>query len=157
MSIQDGRLALAYFLPNYKCFDQILQAVKNETTVLNLVFKGFLHTSIQPLILYFMQKGVSQFSVENLLSHSTETFRRGTLLCFRKFLVSKIVKDKRGLVSRFSVEIGLSHTTETFRRRTLLCFRKIAVSKTLWIRGGEGGSIKIFRRQFIVSQYQKTL
>ena len=34
---QDGRLAPAYFSPNYKYFDQILQTVKNETTVLNLV------------------------------------------------------------------------------------------------------------------------
>ena len=36
---QDGRLAPAYFSPNYKYFDQFLQ-----TTVLILVFKEFLQT-----------------------------------------------------------------------------------------------------------------
>ena len=30
------------------------------------------------------------------LSLSAENFRRGTLLCFRNFLVSKSVRDKRG-------------------------------------------------------------
>ena len=40
--------------------------------------------------------GVSQFSLENLLSHSTGKLRRRTLLCFRKFLVSKKVMDKKG-------------------------------------------------------------
>ena len=40
-------------------------------------------------------KRVSRFSVEKFLSHSAEKFRRGSLLCFRKFLVSKNVRDKR--------------------------------------------------------------
>ena len=43
---QDGRLAPEYFSPNYKYFDQLLQTVKNKTTVLILVFKEFLQTSI---------------------------------------------------------------------------------------------------------------
>ena len=30
---QGGRVALAYFLPEYKVFDQLLQTVKIETTV----------------------------------------------------------------------------------------------------------------------------
>ena len=38
--------------------------------------------------------GASRLSVEIFLSHSTENLRRGNL-CFRKFLVSKNVKDKR--------------------------------------------------------------
>ena len=33
------------------------------------------------------REGVSQFSVEKLLAHSTEKLRRGTLLCLRKILV----------------------------------------------------------------------
>ena len=43
---QDSRLAIAYFLPNYKYFDQLLQIVKNRTTVSILVFKELLQTSI---------------------------------------------------------------------------------------------------------------
>ena len=54
---QDGRLAPAYFLPNYKYFDQLLQTVKNKTTVLMLVFKEFSQTSIWPLISVLYAKG----------------------------------------------------------------------------------------------------
>ena len=43
-------LAAAFFSPNYKCFDQLLQTVKNKTTVLILVFKECLETSIATLI-----------------------------------------------------------------------------------------------------------
>ena len=51
----------------------------------------------------FMDKrGVSRFSVENFLSHSAEKLHKGTLLCFRNFLVSKLLMLERG-VSRFSV------------------------------------------------------
>ena len=41
------------------------------------------------------RKVVSRFYVGNFLSHSAETFCRGTLLCCRKFLVSKNVTEKR--------------------------------------------------------------
>ena len=57
---QDCRLAPENFSPIYKYFDQILQTVKNDTTVLNLVFKGFLHRSIPPLIsIFYAKEGVS--------------------------------------------------------------------------------------------------
>ena len=39
--------------------------------------------------------GVSRFSVENFLSHSTEKFRWGTLLCSRKFCVSQKFMHKK--------------------------------------------------------------
>ena len=32
--------------------------------------------------------GISRFSVENFLSHSSDKIRRRTLLCFERFLVS---------------------------------------------------------------------
>ena len=38
--------------------------------------------------------GVSKFSLENFLSHSAENFRRGTILVFHQFRVSKNVRDK---------------------------------------------------------------
>ena len=51
------------------------------------------------------QRVMSRLSVENFLSHSTETFRRGTLLCcFRKILVAKTFMEKKGGVPQFSVE-----------------------------------------------------
>ena len=61
-----------------------------------------------------------RFFVVIVVSHSNETFRRGTLRCFRKFRVSKNFMPKRG-ISRFSIEYLLSHSTENLRRRTLLC------------------------------------
>ena len=41
------------------------------------------------------RKRVSRFSVEIVLSHSTETFGGETFLCFKKILVSKKIKDER--------------------------------------------------------------
>ena len=116
---QDGRLAPAYFSPNYKYFDQFLQTVKNKTTVLILDFKEFLQTSIPPLISVLYAKGYHDFPLKNFRL-TTEKLRRGTLLCFIKFLVSKKFMDKRGRegVSRFSVENFLSHSAENFRRGT---------------------------------------
>ena len=63
---QDGRLAPAYFSPNYKYFDQLLQTVKNKTTVLNLVFRVF--TNINSTTDFCtLCKRVSRLSVETFL------------------------------------------------------------------------------------------
>ena len=61
-----------------------------------------------------LQRVISRFSVEKLLSHGTETFRKGTLVCcFRKILVAKKFMDKNeGEVSRFSFEKFLYHSDE---------------------------------------------
>ena len=48
--------------------------------------------------------GVSRFSFEKILSHSTENFRRLILSCFINFGYRKGL-DKRGGVSRYSVEV----------------------------------------------------
>ena len=58
-------LAPAYFSPNYKYFDQLLQTVKNKTTVLILVFKDFLQTSIRPPISLLYAKGYHNFPLKN--------------------------------------------------------------------------------------------
>ena len=72
---QDGRLAPAYFSPNYKCFDQFLQTVKNKTTVLIIVFKEFIQTSIPPLISVYYAKGYHDFPLKNFCL-SAEKFSR---------------------------------------------------------------------------------
>ena len=61
---QDGRLAPAYFSPDYKYFDQLLQTVENRTTVSILVLKEFLFFykhQFDHWFLYFMQKGITIF------------------------------------------------------------------------------------------------
>ena len=57
--------APAYFSPNYKYFDQLLQTAKNKTTVLILVFKEFLQTSNPPLISVLDAKGYHGFPLKN--------------------------------------------------------------------------------------------
>ena len=71
---QGGRLAPAYFSPNYKYFDQLLQTVTNKTTVLILVFKEFLQTSIRPLISVLYAKGYHDFPLKNFCLTVTKNF-----------------------------------------------------------------------------------
>ena len=61
---QDGRLAPAYFPRNSNYFDQLFQTVKKKTTVLILVFKECLQTSIRPLISVFYAKGYHDFPLK---------------------------------------------------------------------------------------------
>ena len=42
------------------------------------------------------QGGSITIFCQKFMSRSTESFRKGALLCFKKFRVSKIVRDKRG-------------------------------------------------------------
>ena len=58
-------IAPAHFSPNYKYFDQLLQTVKNKTTLWILVFEGFLQTSIPPMISVFYAKGYHDFPLKN--------------------------------------------------------------------------------------------
>ena len=66
-------------------------------------------------------RGISRFSKETLLSHSTEKLRRETILLITNIMLSKNFMDKRwgmkqGGVSRYSVRKILSQNTENLRR-----------------------------------------
>ena len=52
------------FFAQIQIFDQLLQAVKNKT-VLILVFKEFLRTSVRPLISVLYAKGYHDFPLKN--------------------------------------------------------------------------------------------
>ena len=69
--------------------------------------------------------GSSRLSLKNLLSHRTEQLRRGNL-CFRKFLVSENVKDKRqrGGISTFCRKFVVSQYRKTSLGKLL--FRKVS-------------------------------
>ena len=58
-------LAPKFISPNYKYFNQLLQTVKNKTTVLILVFKEFSQISIPPLISVLYAKGYNYFPLKN--------------------------------------------------------------------------------------------
>ena len=79
---------------------------------------------------------VSRLSVK-IFFLSTESFRRGTLLCLRQFQVSKIFMFKRE-ISRFSIENFLSHSTNKLRNGTRLSFTKILVSRNFMNKRGGG-------------------
>ena len=72
---------------------------------------------------------------------------------FRKVLVIKDVKHKRGRASTFFVKIAWFHSTKFFRRGKLRCFRKLLVPKN--VRDKRGRATTFFCRIFLVSQYQK--
>ena len=92
-------------------------------------------------IFFLHKKGISRFSVENFLSHSTEKLRRRTHLCFKKILVSKIFMYRRG-ASWFSRKSFVSQDrNDKPGKGTLLFSRKFLVSKNfLWVRGERGVS-----------------
>ena len=56
--------------------------------------------SVSPFLrtekVWIKEGGASSFSVGTLLSHSTRKLHRGILLCFRKYMVSKKIKEERG-------------------------------------------------------------
>ena len=76
---------------------------------------------------FFMLKSlISRCCVKNVLSCSTETFRRGTLLCFRKIRVSKVFMPRRG-ISRFFVVSFSFHSADELRMGTFLSLRNSVV------------------------------
>ena len=98
--------------------------------------------------------GVSGFSVENFLSHSTEKFRWRTLRCFRKLRVSQNFMHKK-VISLNSVEKFLSHSADKIRRGEHFC-----VSKEFWYRNFSskgGGKLHGFVKNFLSHRTEKTL
>ena len=89
------------------------------------------------------------------MSHRAEKIRRGTLLCCRKFLVSKNVKkrEREGGASRLSLKNLLSHRTEQLRRGNL-CFRKFLVSQNVKDKR-ESRGITTFYRKFLAHSTEK--
>ena len=55
-----------------------------------------------------LQRGISQFYVENLLFHSHKKLRRRTLLCFKKNLVSKNFMHNRSGIMVLSTSFCLT-------------------------------------------------
>ena len=108
----------------------------------NFLSKIFMHRRV----------GIAVLSKFFVSQDRSEKLCKGTLLFSRKFLVPKKNSWIRGGISRFSVENFLSHSAQKIRRGTLSCFTNFGYRKSLDKRGG---SIKIFRRKFFVSQCQK--
>ena len=82
---------------------------------------------------------------------STKSFRRGTSLCFRKFMVSKYFMPQTG-ISEFSGEILLPHSTNKFRKGTLLSSTRSLVSKKFMDKGWGGTGVTTSRHNCFSSQ-----
>ena len=95
-SKQGGRLAQAYFLPKYKYFDQLLQTVKNETTILKLVFKGFLQISILPLISIFYAKEYHNFPLKTFCLTVPKHFEEESFCVSESFVQRKTLGIREG-------------------------------------------------------------
>ena len=92
--------------------------------------------------------GVSRFSIENILSHSAEKFRRGGF--FSVSLISGIEKvwiRGGGEYQDFPSKI-FSHSAEKLRRGTVECFTNFGYRKTL---GKRGGGVSRFSLEDFVS------
>ena len=120
------------------------------------MFQNFLVSS------FFMNRSLGVGGVASLFHRNTSVSqdrkkkrRKGTLLCFRIFLLWKkslwVGGDGRGIT--FSVEDFLTDNFEKIRRGTLLCFKKFLVWQNF--RDMRGGGITIFRRNFSVSPCRK--
>ena len=95
------------------------------------------------------------FSSKNLVSQCQKNSKGNiSMLCFRKFLVAKILCIRGGGgISGFPFEIFLSHRAENFLSGTLLCFTKPPVSKT--VRDKRGCDSRFSIENFFVSECRK--
>ena len=110
-----------------------------------LCFKKF------PVAKFIDKRGgeVSRTSVENFLFHSFEKFRRGTLLCFTNFLVSKNVRDKIGGGHHdFPSKIFCLTVPNHFVEEPFCVSESFGNQKTLSLRGENHD----FYRNFVFSQ-----
>ena len=102
-------------------------------------------------------RDMSRFCVENFLFLSTEKFFKGIVLCFRKFLVRKNVRDKQAGVM-FSVGNFLSHVAEKHRGWTLPCLRKFLVWKKFMDEKGVSRlSVGKVQSQIAAKQRERTI
>ena len=87
--------------------------------------------------IFMDRKGISQFSLEFFLSHSTEKIPSVTLLSEKNSGLKKLYK----MVYHEFVENWFSHSTENFRRGTLLFSEKFFYRNFLWIGKGYHDSL----------------
>ena len=144
-------LAPAFFLPKNSFFDQFLQTVKNKSTVLIIVFKEFLQTSIPPLISLLYAKGYRYVPLKNFRLTVLKNF------VWEHFGVSEIFGERKTLciregVSSFFIENILSHSTRKFRRGALRCIRNFRRAKNFM---HQSGGNKFLHWKHFVTQYQK--
>ena len=125
---------------------------------MNLVFKGFLHTSIPPLNSIFCAKeGLSRFSVEIVLPHSAKKMW-GNLSVFQKISGIKkfYAKERGGSITILSRKISCLTVPKHFVEERFCVPECLGYRNILCMRGGREGVSRFSVGKFIVSQYRKT-
>ena len=115
------------FFAHLQKFGQLLQTAKNKTTVLILVFKEFLQTSVPPLIFLLYAGGCHDFLMKKLFSQCRKT-SEGTPTVFEKILVSKSFVDEKRGITFFRRTFSVSQCWKTLWA-SLQGFKKIGISK----------------------------
>ena len=101
------------------------------------------------------ERGISRYSVRICLSHITEKSRRGTLLCFKRILVSNNFVDKRGSgITNFHRNFLVSHYRNASERNPSVIQKNTSI-ENFHVEEVKGG-FTILRRNFIVPRYRKT-
>ena len=129
-------LGPAFFSPTYKYFDQLLQTVKNETTVLLLAFKEILQTSIPSLIFILYAKGCHYFLMKNFCLTVPKIFVEEPFFAVQNFWYRKNLWIRGGQkgVSRFFLKFFLSDSAWKFRMGTHQCVINFGYRKILGFR-----------------------
>ena len=126
--------------------------VKNKTTVLILVFKEFLQTSIPPLISVLHAKGYHYFPLKNFRLTVPKNFVEEPFFVSQNFWYRKNLWIRGGGEYHEFPSKFLSHCTKIFHWRTLWCFRKILLSKSFMHRRGAAW----FCQNFLSHRTEKT-
>ena len=147
---QDGRLAPAYFSPNYKDFDQFLHTVKHKTTVLILVFNEFLKIN-STTDFCTLCKGYHDFPSKTFRLTVPKNFVEEPFCVAENFSYRKNLCILEG-ITFFRQNFLVSQCRKIFRA-TLLCFTKFLLSKKLMDK--RGGGVSRFSVKIFLSQRKK--
>ena len=96
---------------------------------------------------YGQEGGHLGFFVHTVFYQTTETFRKGNLLCSRKFWVSKKFIPKSG-ISGFNIEKLLTPSTETFQENSSVFHKNSGVESIYGQQGGGGGHLGFSAKLF---------
>ena len=117
-----------------------MQTVKNKTTVLILVFKGFLETSIRPLISVLYAEGYHDFPLKNFCLTVPKNFVEEPFCVSENFWYRKMLGIREGAgITIFCQNYFVSQYRKFLQGNpSVLCFRKFPVANKFMDKKGGG-------------------
>ena len=148
-------LAPASFTPNWKNFDQLLQMVRNKTTVLMLFFRKLLQTSTRPLISVHYAKVCHDFLLKKICLTVAKIFVEEPVFVSENFGYRETL-CLRGEFKDFLYKCCCLTVPKIFLGNPSLFHKFSRVEEFYGLERG-GGRIKIFRRVFLCRSADKRL